>query len=283
MLRTVFIAMLVLGLGICTGFIFISHEIRPTRETIKTEQRTIPHEIIYRPISSPIRVPILMYHYIEYIADTKDTIRHTLNVVPRIFEDQLITLKQAGYTFLTASELADILDGKKILPQKPILLTFDDGHWDLYTEVLPLLKKHSVKGTAYIISGLLGGKDFMSDEQFRAVATESALLEIGAHTVHHVALSGKLSPIATYEIVQSKRDLETKIGRPVVSFAYPSGSFDQQAITIVKNAKYRTAVSTILGEEQSQDNRFFLYRLRPSNRTGAALLYFLEHQQEFKK
>lgn len=249
----------------------------PIRESVYAEQRTIPLIMMPTPIFSTIRVPILMYHYVEYITDHKDTFRYSLNVMPHIFEDQLKTLTQAGYTFLTASELADILDGKKILPPKPILLTFDDGHWDLATDVVPLLKKYNTKATAYIISGLLGQKDFLSEEQFTTIATQSALLEIGAHTVHHVALASKVLPVAAFEIVQSKKNLEKQLGRPVVSFAYPSGSFDQQSISLVRQAKFRSAVSTIIGDEQSQGNRYYLNRLRPGNRTGADLLNFLEH------
>lgn len=258
-------------------FAYLRIAMKPIRESVYSEQRTMPLIMMPSPISSTIQVPILMYHYVEYISDHKDTFRQALNVMPHIFEEQLKTLTQAGYTFLTASELADIFDGKKILPQKPILLTFDDGHWDLATDVFPLLRKYNTKATAYIISGLIGQKDFLSDDQFSAISTESALLEIGAHTVHHVALADKILPVAAYEIVQSKRDLEKRLGRQIVSFAYPSGSFDQQSLTLVRQAKFRSAVSTIRGDAQSQKNRYFLYRLRPGSRTGADLLYFLEH------
>ena len=49
-----------------------------------------------------VRVPILMYHYVEYIKDTNDTIRKSLNIIPSIFEEQIKTLKNDGYTFRTA-------------------------------------------------------------------------------------------------------------------------------------------------------------------------------------
>src|SRR5258708_32010879 len=62
-------------------------------------------------ISATIRVPILMYHYVEYIADKKDTIRKSLTIAPAVFYEQVVTLKNARYTFLTAKDLGEILDG----------------------------------------------------------------------------------------------------------------------------------------------------------------------------
>lgn len=263
------------------GAVTLYIQLLPVFETKHSEQRTVPAEIyIPKPISSSIRVPILLYHYVEYVKDKGDTIRQSLDIVPRTFEEQVQTLQNAGYTFMTASELADVLDGKRLLPVKPILLTFDDGHWDLDTDVLPILEKYHVKATAYIISGFIGGADFMTKDQLEDVI-KSGLVEIGAHTVHHISLAKKLYPIAQYEIDQSRTSLQQEYHLPVVSFAYPNGSFDNQALSLVAQAGFRTAVSTIPGIEQSRSNRYYLYRLRPGGRTGDVLLNYLD-QSTFK-
>jgi peptidoglycan/xylan/chitin deacetylase (PgdA/CDA1 family) len=259
---------------------FIQSQFHQIIETQKSEVQQIPKSVQDTMPLKPsvsIRVPILLYHYVEYVRDKRDTIRQSLDIMPNTFDAQVKTLLDAGYTFLTASELADILDGKLTMPAKPILLTFDDGHWDLYTDVLPILEKYHVKATAYIISGHIDGADFMTKEQFQSVI-QSGLIEVGAHTIHHVALAGKLNPVVLYEVGQSKKQLEDIYHISVTSFAYPGGSFDQKAIEAVRSFGYHTAVSTIPGIEQSQVNRLFLYRLRPGYRTGESLLSYLQEK-----
>lgn len=256
---------------------------KPTIESSRTEMKKIPPDVKKElakqtaKSTSPttFRVPVLMYHYVEYVQDKKDTIRQSLNINPNTFEQQVQTLIAAGYTFMTARELGDVIDEKAQLPKNPVLLTFDDGHWDLDTVVLPILKKYHVNATAYVIPGFLGRSDFMTQKQLEDVIS-SGLVDVGAHTVHHIALKGKLSPIVSYEVKESKAMLEKDYHISVVSFAYPNGSFDQRAINIVKDANFTTAVSTIPGIQQSSQNRFFLYRLRPGYRTGQTLLKYLQ-------
>ncbi len=280
--RVYVVVLIVAFLVSAVGFIRLSFLLRPTVETPKTDMAKLPADVkknlrqAKQAIGLPatIRVPILLYHYVEYVQDKKDTIRQSLDITPNVFESQVQTLREAGYSFMTAKDLAAVLDGKAFLPPKPILLTFDDGHWDLDTVVLPILEKYQVKATAYIISGFIGGSDFMTPQQLEDVIG-SGLVEIGAHTVHHFALKGLPFSVATTEIAQSKADLENTYHIHVVSFAYPSGSFDEQAIQLVKQAGYATAVSTIPGVEQNQLNRYFLYRLRPGYRTGQDLLEYL--------
>lgn len=224
--------------------------------------------------SASFRVPILMYHYIEYVKDPGDTIRKSLDIVPFVFEKQLQTLKEAGYTFITPSQLSNIIDGKEELPPKPIILSFDDGYQDFYDNVFPLLKKYNIKVVAYIISGFLDKPNFMYSWEVQELA-QSGLVEVGAHTVNHVYLKGSPRITAEYEIRESKKMLEELIGSPVVSFAYPSGAFDLQAETLVKNAGYKSAVSTVPGIVAADQDRFFLFRIRPGNRMGDELLNFL--------
>lgn len=254
-------------------------QFKPTIETRTSQVRSIPPEVTRSfpkpPLSQSVRVPILLYHYVENVSDKRDTMRVSLNIPPHIFASQVQTLKNANFTFMMASELGDVLDGKKNLPNRPVLLTFDDGYRDFYTDVFPILKKHRVKATQYVISGVIGKPNYMSGSQIKEIL-KSGLVEIGAHTVHHVSLSAKLFPVVQYEVKKSKADLEKNYKIKVVSFAYPNGEFDQQAISIVKNAGFETAVSTVPGIDQSQNNRYFLYRLRPGFKVGAELLQHLE-------
>lgn len=280
--RTIILAETVLLILIV--FVLLGHEqqkAKPVVESAKSEVRQLPVEIKRKLTeavpSSSFRVPILIYHYVEYITDTKDTIRQSLNINPYIFEEQIRTLFEAGYTFMTMEEIGEVLDGKMNLPQKPIVITFDDGHWDLYTDVFPILQRYHIKATAYIIPGFLGGSDFLTEFQLKSIA-DSGLIEIGAHTAHHISLREQPEWRLLSEIKDSKTILEKKLHMKVVSFAYPNGAFDEKSIQAVKNNGFITSVSTVPGIEQSNANRYFLYRLRPGIRTGQYLLDWLERE-----
>lgn len=257
-----------------------TYQLKPVVETPISENKKIPDDVNKNSEIRSYKVPILMYHYVENITDTRDTFRKSMNIEPPIFEAQIKTLKDNGYTFMTASELSSAIDGYRMFPDKPVLITFDDGHFDNATVVLPILKKYHAKATFYLVSNLLNGSDFLSDTQTREIIN-SKLVEIGSHTVNHVGLSSKLNPIVVHEVTQSKNDLEKRFGIHVVSFAYPNGDFDIKAIKAVKNAGYTNAVSTVPGISQNSDNKYFLYRLRPGLRTGDELIKYF-NQKEFK-
>ncbi len=259
----------------------------PTQQTEQTTNSAIPLNIPVTPkpttapaptiasISATIRIPILMYHYVEYVQDKNDKTRISLNTTPYTLEEQIKTLIAANYTFITNNELSDVLDGKANLPPNPILLTFDDGYRDFYTDAYPILKKYHVKATQYVIYGFLGMQNHMDPYMVKEIAKDG-LVEIGSHTIHHVWLKGLTLQQASPEIFQSRVLLEQLINQPVHSFAYPFGAFDDQAIRITRDAGYRSAVSTLPGVEQNQGNRFFMFRLRPGGRLGQNLLTWLK-------
>lgn len=218
-----------------------------------------------------IHIPILVYHYVEFVKDPKDSTRRSLDTIPPVFEMQLKTLRDAGYNFITAAELGQYLDGKKQLPQRPVILTFDDGYGDFYTDVFPLLKKYNVVATEYVISGGLDKPNYMTTEQVREVA-QSGLVEIGAHTVHHRNLTSITPEEAKFEIEKSREDLERIFEMNVVSFAYPYGGFNDELATVVKKAGFTSAVTTKGGVIANQENRYTLFRIHPGGAVGESLL-----------
>lgn len=222
-------------------------------------------------------VPILLYHYVEYVKDEGDTIRKSLNIIPTVFEQEIKTLQDLGYTFLTPKDLADILDDKRQLPQRPVILSFDDGYRDFYTDVFPILKKYHVKAVTYIVPNFLNKPNNMDLWQLKEIV-KSGLVEIGAHTMSHSFLPGLPLKRVKYEVEESKNYLEKKLGIKVVSFAYPYGAFDNQAINVVKDAGFKTAVTTIHGNLVMDTNRYFIYRLRPGARIGESLIKYIEEK-----
>lgn len=243
-------------------------------------KKTINNPQLYASPAATVRIPILLYHYVENVQDPKDTIRKSLSIPPAVFGLQVQTLKDNGYTFMTTGELGMVLDGKMTLPKNPVILTFDDGYRDFYTDVFPILQQYNAKAVAYIISDFINSPNYLFDWQLRSIIS-SKLVEVGAHTLTHPDLT-KLPLIAMQDqITQSKSALENMFGIPVVSFAYPYGTFNQQTVAAVKLAGFSTAVTTLPGIIATQNNRYFLYRIRPGYRTGIFLLNYLS-QNNFK-
>ncbi len=222
-------------------------------------------------------LPILIYHYVEHVRDRKDTIRMSLDILPETFEKQIKTLQDSGYTFINMSDVADILDNIKPAPPKPVVLTFDDGYEDFYFDVLPILKKYNVKAVAYIVSGFIDRPNYMTSAELTSVA-QSGLVEIGAHTAHHLGLASLNENSAKIEINTSKIQLEQKLGVPITAFAYPYGSFNLSTIALVKEAGFRTAASTVAGTTIGNQDRFFAFRIHPGISVGEGLLKELAKQ-----
>jgi len=237
---------------------------------------TIPQELKKKEstTSAAIRLPIIMYHYVEYVKDKGDTIRQKVNINPATFEWQIKTLKENGYQFYFVKDIPQLLRDDKI-SSRAAVITFDDGYRDFYTDAFPILKKYQVKSTNYIICDFIDGKNFMTENQIREVV-KSGLVEIGAHTMNHAYLKLMASPSAKKEIVDCKKDLETMLGNKVKTFAYPYGAFSQETVDEVKKASFSAAVSVIPGIIQSENNLFYLSRIRPGIITTTDILKTLD-------
>lgn len=255
----------------------ISNFNRPIPDVIELPS-DVKESIKHTKPQKSFKVPILLYHYVEYAKDPGDTIRKSLNIAPYTFDLEVKTLKDAGYTFITMSDLADALDDKKDLPPKPVVLAFDDGYRDFYTDVFPILKKYQVKATAFIVPNFLNKPNNMDTWMLKEIAG-SGLVEIGAHTMDHTYLAKSPLKKVEYEVEQSKKNLEKLLGIKVISFAYPYGAFDNAAIDVVKKAGFKSAVTTISGSFAMDVNRFFLNRVRPGGRVGQSLLSLLENSK----
>ncbi len=222
-----------------------------------------------------IKLPIIMFHYVEYVKDVNDYIRRSLTIDPYTFEQQLISLRDNGYKTYFVKEIPDIFAKKVAYTPKSVVLTFDDGYEDFYTDVFPLLKKYQMKATLYIISDFIGRYQFLKVDQIKELAA-SGLVEIGAHTLDHVYLKSISSLVAQEQIIQSKKDLEKMLGIEVKTFAYPYGAFEKETLDLVKEASYSAAVSVISGISYTPTNILYLPRIRAGMVASANMVPILE-------
>ncbi len=191
---------------------------------------------------------ILMYHSVgEPVAASEN-----LNMDMFIFEKQMKFLHDRGYNVISLSDLADILKGRKRLPPKTVVLTFDDGYENNYTLVFPVLKKYNFPATIFVITDLAGReKEFYGhvykflDRRMIKDMSDSGLVSIGSHTLNHVLLTNiKDESALRAEIFRSKAILENMTKRPVELFSYPSGVYDRHIECLVHEAGYKAAVTT---------------------------------------
>jgi peptidoglycan/xylan/chitin deacetylase (PgdA/CDA1 family) len=211
-----------------------------------------------------VAVPILMYHYIRVPPNpAEDRMGWGLSTSPDDFRQQMSYLDVQGFHPVTLSDLRAYLNGTRLLPDRPVVLTFDDGYTDVYTQAFPILKQHHFKAVAYIVSGFVGrsGQNVMPD-QVREM--DAYGIEIGAHTRNHVDLAKASAGDLWYEVKGSKDALEALVGHPVLDFCYPSGKYNSNVIQAVQAAGFESATTTEPGVVHTLADRFAWSRVRVS-------------------
>jgi peptidoglycan/xylan/chitin deacetylase (PgdA/CDA1 family) len=220
-----------------------------------------PAEVV-PPGRSPVRVPILMYHYIRINPDPRDRLGFNLSVTPSDFKLQMDWLRDNGYHPVDFDDLRAYIFENQSLPARPVLLTFDDGYRDMYTTAFPILHAHRFKGVSYVVSGFLNSPNYITTEMLQEM--DALGVQIGAHTVSHADLTKVSAADLHHEVFDSKAELEALVGHPVVDFCYPSGKFSDAVASTVLAAGFQTATTTQQGVAHSAGDRLTWTRVRVS-------------------
>lgn len=221
-------------------------------DTMKGEFPSSPQQVLERQ-NQRESIPVLMYHCISKG-------NNYLFVPPEQFENQLVSLQKSGYTTITATELLSSWEKGTILPKKPVLLTFDDGYEDNFTNAFPILKKHHAKATIFIVTGAVDRPNYLSWEQLREM-NKSGLVDLESHTVHHHNTRLISDEYFRTELVESKRALESHLNKKIVIFAFPYGESKRSSAMILKQTGYHIAFSTTKGLAHYPEGKYKLKRL----------------------
>ena len=218
-------------------------------------------------------LPVLMYHKIP--TEPLQT-KHRIFVTKDRFEEHLRFFQQQRFTPITFLDYLAFANGERPLadfPARPLILTFDDGYLDNYTNLLPLMRQYGYRGVLY----LLGNPairhnywdvdadptelrcDIMDEDQKRAFV--AAGWEIGAHTMRHARLPELPAAAAAQEIRDSKTALEQALNTRIVSFAYPYGALTAETKEQVRAAGFAFGVATDTGGLHLEDDRMQVFRV----------------------
>ena len=183
-------------------------------------------------------------------------------MTPENFEGQLAYLREQNFTSISLPDLTYHLTGLEPLPEKPVILTFDDGYADNYTNAFPLLQKYGFTATFFLVTQPIdqGNPNYLSWDQ--VMEMHAAGMEFGAHTYRHLDLRDRDVDFLVYEIVGSKEAIEARTQEPARYFAYPSGQYDQLVIDVLASAHFWGALTTHYGAEHSYAQRFEMPRVR---------------------
>ncbi len=222
-----------------------------------------------------VHVPILMYHYISVPPADSDKYRVDLSVSPDNFRQQMTWLKQKGYTTITPDDLYEALRHGRKLPDLPVLLTFDDGYEDAYTNALPILSEFGFIGTFNIVTGWLDeGKDgYLSWPQVNEMAQKG--MAIQSHSRQHNDMRNRDHDWLVYQILGPEESIEAHTGVRPRFFTYPSGQYDDTVLRELDGAGVLAAFTENDGVFAYSDNMLRLPRVRIRGSTSLESFAYL--------
>lgn len=214
-------------------------------------------------------VQILMYHRVGNFPGRVKPHGALYCHLPR-FKAQMTMFKWLGYQVISLDDAVAGLAGRLALPDKPLVLTFDDAYVDFLENAAPVLKAHGYPATIYAVSGLVGqtsswdagiGPDpapLMTASQLREV--QDMGFTIGSHSSNHLRLAQQSNERIDSELRDSKRALEDLLGSRVDHFCYPYGSHDLRCVEAAAQAGYLSATTCQRAAATSQDDPLSLPR-----------------------
>ena len=204
-------------------------------------------------------LPVLMYHF--FYDKTKEQGKDNNWIEISDFEEQIKYLSENNFYFPTWEEVEEYIDGKTILPEKSVVLTFDDGDASFFELAVPVLQKYNIDGTSFVITSWYG---YRAQEKQANVNYESH-----SDNMHQGGSNGK-GVMLSWEydkIVEDLNKSKETLGSNSTIFCYPFGQYNETAIDALKATGYKLAFTTESGRVKIGSNKYALPRVRISKTT----------------
>ena len=190
-------------------------------------------------ILSKKEVPILCYHNIREFTSTASGDIKTYTVKPAVFSSQMKALAAAGYHTILPNQLYEYLVHDGPLPDKPVMITFDDTREEQYTIGAAEMKKYGFKGVFFVMTVSINRPKYLTKEQIKELSDSGNT--IAAHTWDHHMVTKYSGDDWNIQLHKPKAKLEEIIGKPVTYFAYPFGLWNPTVIPEIKKSGYQMA------------------------------------------
>ncbi len=225
------------------------------------------------------QIPILMYHSISDEKEKSHPYYH-VNTSPAVFDAHMRYLHQNNYSVINLQDLNKSFDTRD--SSKYVVITFDDGFRDFFTNGLPILKKYNFNATVFLPTGFIrnerlsfNNKECMTWDEVRQLSREGIIF--GSHTISHPQLNNLSTKEIENEIKLSKNKIEDETGITVESFSYPFAFPEEKEFgitvrTLLKKCGYTNGVTTRIGTANKGGDTFFQPRL-PVNSADDILLF----------
>ena len=235
-----------------------------------------------------IKVPILMYHHFTTdISKCNDNI-----ILASKFKEDMELLKNEGYTTISFKELYDFVENDGPMPEKPIIISIDDGYLSNYEYAYSILKDLDMKACIFVIGKTVGNVDIPLPHFSYSEAQEmyeSGYIDIQSHTfnLHDITVRKGLLKLdtetneeyismLTNDLLLSKNGIEDNIGNSVFVLSYPYGLFDTLSLDVVKSLGFKITVVTDEGtniiERNNLDSLYNLKRINVTNDISGDIL-----------
>ena len=192
-------------------------------------------------ILSKKEVPVLCYHHIRTFSSGISATMKNYSVFPEAFAVQMKALYDSGYHTIFPDQLYDYLVYDGPLPEKPILLTFDDTDEEQFSIGNIEMKKYGFKGVYFIMTIAINRPRYMSKEQIKILSDSGNI--IAGHTWDHHMVTKYVDTDWEIQLTKPKKLLESITGKSIKYFAYPFGLWNTAAIAEIKNRGYKLAFS----------------------------------------
>jgi peptidoglycan/xylan/chitin deacetylase (PgdA/CDA1 family) len=174
-------------------------------------------------------------------------------------EQLLSQLRRLGYQGVASRHFRAWQQGAERLPERSVVLTFDDGYASHLSLVAPMLVRYHFTGTFFVTVSHVGKPGFVTWNDLRRLVFLG--MEVGSHGLSHAPLTSLSRPRLEEELVESKRILERELGQPVRSIAAPGGFWNAAVAEAVERAGYETAWLSTIGTNGQQTHPLALRRV----------------------
>ncbi|MBI5930328.1 MAG: polysaccharide deacetylase family protein [Chloroflexi bacterium] len=220
-----------------------------------------------------VRCPILMYHYVSPLPSDADKYRVDLTVLPDNFYAHCEYLAQNNYQTVTMGQLYGALMRGDKLPARRVVMTFDDGYDDAYTQAFPILQQFGMAGTFFVVRDFMEQPGYLTWVQAGEMLAEG--MEIENHSTSHIDLRDLDRETLLYQIGAAADAIQNQVGRRPKVFCYPGGRYDALAVQVVQETGHIMAVTTADGLVHTSSDLLLMTRARVRGTTGVQGLEWL--------